>query len=86
MTIEERKEPKTCLWIYGKPGSGKTRWAVSHYPQAYRKLQNKWWDSYQAHKAVIIDDLGQEAKAWIGTFLKQWADPWYNHPGEVKGG
>ena len=30
------------LWIWGKPGCGKTYYATSKYPNHYLKLQNKW--------------------------------------------
>lgn len=76
--IEERKEPKRCLWYVGPPGTGKTRRATSDHPDAYRKLQNKWWDGYQGQKAVIIDDLGKENAKCLTTHLKLWADPWQN--------
>lgn len=33
-----------------------------------------------------MDDLGQETAKFLITFLKLWADPWQNHPGEIKGG
>jgi hypothetical protein len=37
-------------------------------------------------KEVIMDDLGSEQAKFITTHLKLWADPWYNQPGEIKGG
>lgn len=70
----------------GKPGSGKTKQAREENPGAYWKLQNKWWDGYKGQKAVIIDDLGTEHGKYLITHLKLWADPWQNHPGEIKGG
>jgi hypothetical protein len=33
-----------------------------------------------------MDDLGKENAKFLTTHLKLWADPWYNHPGEIKGG
>ena len=44
--IEARTSPKSCFWVWGKPGTGKTRAATLTYPNAYRKLLNKWWDGY----------------------------------------
>jgi hypothetical protein len=51
-----------------------------------KKLQNKWWDGYRGQKAVIMDDLGPDHAKYLITHLKLWADPWQNHPGEIKGG
>jgi hypothetical protein len=33
-----------------------------------------------------LDDLGKENAKCLTTHLKHWLDPWYNHPGEIKGG
>lgn len=82
--IPPRTAPKKCVWIYGKPGTGKTRAATLTYPDAYRKLQNKWWDGYQNQKEVIMDDLGQEVGKMLASHMKLWADPWNNQLGEVK--
>jgi len=86
MVIPPRTEEKECYWIWGKPGSGKSRWATQTYPVAYKKLQNKWWDGYHGQEAVLMDDLGQDNAKFLTTHLKLWADPWQNHPGETKGG
>lgn len=86
MVIPQRTSPKRCLWLWGAPGTGKTRLATASFPTAYKKLQNKWWDSYQSHSVVIMDDLGAENAKHLTTHLKLWADPWQNHPGETKGG
>lgn len=84
--IQPRDEEKKCFWYHGLPGAGKTREATTQFPDAYRKLQNKWWDGYQSHQSVIIDDLGKENAKCLTTHLKLWADPWNNHPGEIKCG
>lgn len=42
--------PRTCFWIWGSTGAGKSRRAHEDYPEAYIKPQSKWWDGYQGQR------------------------------------
>lgn len=77
-TVAERR---TCLWVYGKPGIGKSRAAWSLFPDAYPKMSNKWWDGYKGQRDVVFDDLGTPM---LFDLLKRWSDR-YKVIGEVKG-
>lgn len=70
------------VWVYGPSRTGKSTWARKHYPDAYDKLQNKWWCGYNGEKNVILDDLDTDT---LGHYLKRWMDV---HPckAEYKGG
>jgi len=49
------------IWVHGSTGSGKTRTAMSKYPNAWLSGKNlKWWDGYDAHSEVIIDDFRKD--------------------------
>lgn len=72
---------RRCLWIYGRPGSGKSRVCHKLFPSAYWKNGNKWWDGYQGEKTVVLDDLDTPV---LFSHLKRWADR-YKVVGEVKG-
>lgn len=53
-----RRHKTVVLWLYGPTGSGKSRHAYDAFPDAYSKsVSNKWWDGYDNHEAVILDDL-----------------------------
>lgn len=74
------------LWIYGKPGFGKSYLArkllLDAYGSYYVKLQNKWFDGYTNEKGILLNDLDDKS---IGHYLKNWFDV-YKILGEVKGG
>lgn len=72
------------IWIHGLPGCGKSHAVNAAYPLAYRKMANKWWDSYQEQEVVWLDDLDPDATTWVARFLKVWADKW-SFMAEVKG-
>lgn len=48
------------IWVYGKSGSGKTRYAYDKHPHDEIHLQSantKWYEGYDSHPVVIIDEV-----------------------------
>lgn len=69
-------------WIYGPTGTGKSMHARSRNEGYYLKMNNKWWESYEGEKCILIEDVGKSHE-WMGDFLKIWADR-YGFRGEIK--
>nr|WQA30145.1 MAG: rep protein [Cressdnaviricota sp.] len=69
------------IWVWGPPGTGKSRWAHQLPGTKYMKLSNKWWDGYNGQPIVIMEDLDLQ----LAQHLKLWADR-YVFTAEVKGG
>lgn len=57
------------IWIYGNSGFGKSHLAHSLYEDAYVLNISKWWQSYDSHDTVIIDNFTEDF-APIATMLK----------------
>lgn len=48
-------------WFYGATGTGKSRRFADTEPDGYWKpATNKWWNGYDGHDAVIIDDYRRD--------------------------
>lgn len=53
------RDQPTVIYLYGKPGCGKSRLAHTLYPNAYSATDKKegWFDGYQGQEEVIFDDF-----------------------------
>ncbi len=57
---QQRTEKPTVIWIYGKTGTGKTRWVYENHNDIYTKPNNKWWDGYEQQETILIDDYRKD--------------------------
>jgi len=55
-------------WYWGDPRSGKTRLAHEELHDPYVSIHGKWFEGYDAHENVIIDDLRREYVVNCGGF------------------
>lgn len=79
-------DPKNHFeWWYGPTGTGKSRAVWDNYPVHYDKQINKWWDGYQYHEVVCIEEADPKKCEHMAYFFKRWADH-YPFRAEVKNG
>ncbi len=53
------------IWLWGATGVGKTRLAYDHFPELWCTGSNpKWWDGYDAHQTVLLDDIRRDTYGW----------------------
>lgn len=72
------------VWYQGATGTGKSRSARENHPGAFVKMLNKWWDGYENHEIVIIEDVDPATCDRMAHLFKVWTDH-YPFPCEVKG-
>lgn len=85
-SLQPPRDFKTSVnWYWGPTGTGKSRAAnLEAGPSAYYKMGgNKWWDGYDGHQHVIVDDFRRDL-APFHELLKLFDQ--YPHRVEVKGG
>lgn len=43
--------------LQGPTGTGKSKWAMDEYPNAYWKQRSNWWDGYVGQDTVVLDEF-----------------------------
>lgn len=75
-----RTEMTKGIWLYGPTGTGKSKyWGEKYNPATdYKhKLGSKWWDNYDGHETVILDEFrGQMTRSELLSLCDR-------HPYEV---
>lgn len=57
MKTKPRNHPVDVHIVQGPTGTGKSKWALDTYPEAYWKQRSNWWDGYAGHEVVVIDEF-----------------------------
>jgi len=56
LTLKPTHRDVKTIFLIGKPGTGKTRWAYDTYPDLYSKPEGHWWDGYTGQETILLDD------------------------------
>lgn len=57
--------PIEVIWLYGSSGCGKTRKVYSDTSNnVFRPINHKWWEGYDGHKTILIDDFRPSFCSW----------------------
>lgn len=81
----------TIIWCYGETESGKSHWALGHGHSNYKSVYTGatfsngkiWFEGYDAHECIIINELRYDSMSW--KFLLEFTDK-YPMRLENKGG
>ncbi len=62
MILKYNEKPRTygrrrVIWHWGDTGTGKTFAVFKQHPDVFTPLSFKWWDGYDGHEVVLLDDI-----------------------------
>lgn len=57
LSVKPRAHEMEVVVLYGPTGTGKSKWCVDNYPDAYWKQRSNWWDGYSQQETVVIDEF-----------------------------
>nr|QKN88862.1 MAG: replication-associated protein [Cressdnaviricota sp.]QKN88876.1 MAG: replication-associated protein [Cressdnaviricota sp.] len=57
LSVAPRTHEMEILVIFGPTGTGKSKYCLDKYPNAYWKQRSNWWDGYAQQETVIIDEF-----------------------------
>lgn len=78
----QRSHEMTFVILVGPTGCGKSKYCLENYPNAYWKQRSNWWDGYENHETVIIDEF----YGWLPYDLLLRITDRYPMQVEIKGG
>lgn len=78
----DRTTKPYVIWISGEAGIGKSKWVYDNYKSVYPKDGTMWWDNYEQHECILVDDFDCK---WPFRDLLRFIDR-YPYQGQIKGG
>lgn len=57
MKTKPRNHPVEVHILQGPTGTGKSKWCMENFPDAYWKQRSNWWDGYTGQRVVVIDEF-----------------------------